>query len=66
MSSGADIDLNEMMSQFTMVARKNGVKLKGKRRWYWRMRVALVLFRLAAWVSGTGFAVEDEADEVDG
>ena len=35
------------------------VKLTGLRRWHLRLRLGLALMRLAIWVSGMGFKVED-------
>lgn len=49
------IDLNEYMGEFTVVARKYGVRIKGMRRWYWRMRLGLGLLRLGAAVMGMGY-----------
>lgn len=51
-------DLNTMMREITVSARLNGLELRGQRRFYWRMRMALWLFRMGAFVAGMGFEVE--------
>lgn len=58
------LELDEMMRGFTIIATTHGMKLKGKRRWYWRMRVALWLFRIGAGVAGLGY--EEEMEDYDG
>lgn len=46
------IDLNDLMERITVTARVANVDLRGKRRFYWRLRASLWLFHLAGWVGG--------------
>jgi len=41
------------------------VKLTGFRRWHLRLRIGLVLMRLAIWISGMGCKVEEPKDGED-
>lgn len=52
---GAAVDLNEMLGRITLKARVANVRLVGRRRFYWRMRVGLGVIRLGARVCGIGF-----------
>lgn len=58
----AEIDLSAMMRRFTLVARLHGVELRGQRRFYWRMRLALWLYRMGSLVAGVGFKIEEGED----
>lgn len=52
------IDLNEMMTEFSVRVRVANVQWRGRRQFYWRMRIALFLWRLAARIAGFGFEEE--------
>lgn len=58
----AEIDLNAMMRRFTLGAHLNGVELRGRRRFYWRLRLALWLYRMGSLVAGVGFEIEEDED----
>lgn len=54
------MDLNDLMKQFTLIATVHEVELRGKRRFYWRMRLALWLYKTGAWVAGMGFEAKEQ------
>ena len=63
--SRATINLDELMQNLTLTARLYGVRLNGRRRFYWRVRVAMWLFHLGAWVANMGFEGTMSAAPVD-
>lgn len=58
--SGA-FDPNAIMNRMTIVATLGlRGRLRGRRRWVWRMEIGLRLIRLGAWVMRVGYAEEKE------
>lgn len=55
----ASVDVSKVMRNVTVEVK---VQLRGLRWAKMRMRLAVLVFRLGAWVAGVGFRLVDEGD----
>lgn len=53
------MDMGKVLERITFIARANHIELKHVRLYRWRVRLAMVIFRIACAVAGFGFSVEE-------
>lgn len=53
------MDMGEVLNRIVFIAKANHVELKNVRVYRWRVKLAMVIFRIACSVAGFGFNVEE-------